>query len=56
MGNIITGVVIIGFGLLIGDSIFQGNPSMIGMVIDALGLFWLGKGVWQVVQEKRTGA
>jgi hypothetical protein len=56
MGNLITGDVIIGYGLLSGESIFQGNPSMIGMAIDALGLFWIAKGVWQIVEEKRAGS
>ena len=56
MGNLVTGVIIIVVGLLLGDSIFQGNPSMIGMAIDALGLFWIGKGIWQIVQEKRAGS
>lgn len=56
MGNIIAGVAIIGVGLLIGDSIFQGDPSILGIGFDLLGLFWIGKGVWGIVQEKRANA
>jgi hypothetical protein len=56
MGNIIAGVGIIIVGLLIGDSIFQGQMTITGLIFDGLGLFWIGKGVWGLVQERRAGA
>lgn len=48
MGNIIGGLALIGVGIAIGDSIFLGNPSVIGVGFDLLGLFWIGKGLYQM--------
>ena len=54
MGNIIAGVGLIIVGLLIGDSIFQGHMTATGIIFDGLGLFWIGKGVWGIVQANRA--
>jgi hypothetical protein len=56
MGNILAGIAIIVVGLLIGDSIFQGQMTMTGILFDGFGLFLVAKGVWGIVQEKRAGA
>ncbi len=56
MGNILAGIALIVVGLLIGDSIFQGQMTITGILFDGLGLFLIAKGVWGIVQEKRAGA
>jgi hypothetical protein len=52
MGNIIAGVVLIGIGLAIGESIFLGQITLVSVFFDGLGLFWLGKGVLGLMRER----
>ena len=44
MGSIIGGVVLIGIGLVRGSSVFMGDFSIINLVFDGLGVFWIAKG------------
>lgn len=46
IGNIVSGVVLIGVGLLMGGSIFTGNPSLFDLIFDLLGLFFIGRGIY----------
>jgi hypothetical protein len=49
VGDIITGVVLIGIGFLFGSSVFLGNPGILDYLFDGLGLFWIGKGIYRLV-------
>lgn len=55
MGNIVAGVVLIGIGLAIGESIFLGQVTVLSVFFDGLGLFWLGKGVLGMVRARQAG-
>ena len=50
VGDIIAGVVLIGIGLLMGGSVFTGNPTLLDYFFDGLGLFWIGKGIYRLVR------
>ena len=50
VGDIITGVVLIGIGFLFGGSVFLGNPGLLDWLFDGLGLFWIGKGIYRLVR------
>ena len=54
MKSIIAGIVIIGVGFAIGDSIFQGNFGPLSLFFDGLGFFWIGKGSLQLWRQRRT--
>ncbi len=54
MKNIIAGVVLIGVGLAIGDSIFLGNFGILSLFFDGLGFFWIGKGILQLWRERQA--
>lgn len=51
MGNIIAGVVLIGIGLAIGESIFLGQITLLSVFFDGLGVFWIGKGIYGMVKK-----
>lgn len=53
MKSIIAGVVLIGIGLAIGDSIFQGNFGIMSLLFDGLGFFFIGKGAYQIWRNKQ---
>jgi len=53
MRDIIAGVVLIGVGLAIGDSIFLGNFGVLSILFDGLGFFWIGKGVYGIWRNKQ---
>lgn len=55
MGSIISGLVLIGIGFAIGDSVFQGHLTLTGVIFDGLGLFWIGKGAWGLYQARNNG-
>ena len=54
MQDIFWGAVIIGVGLLLGESIFLGEVSLISVVFDGLGLFFVGKGVLAVYRQRQA--
>ncbi|MEJ2284873.1 MAG: hypothetical protein P8X85_14895 [Desulfobacterales bacterium] len=49
LGDIISGVVLIGIGFALGGSIFMGNPSWLDYFFDGLGIFWIGRGIYKMV-------
>ena len=52
MGDIIGGVVLIGIGFFLGGSVFLGQFSLINLVFDGLGTFWILKGIYKMIQER----
>lgn len=53
MKSIIAGVILIGIGFALGDSIFLGNFGILSILFDGLGLFWIGKGIFHIRREKQ---
>ena len=53
MKSIIAGAVLIGIGFGMGDSIFLGNFGVLSLFFDGLGLFWIGKGVFQLWRQRQ---
>ncbi len=53
MKSIIAGVVLIGIGFAIGDSIFLGNFGILSLFFDGLGFFWIGKGIYQLWRQRQ---
>ena len=50
LGDILSGVVLIGIGFLIGGSVFLGDATWLDYVFDGLGVFWIGKGLYKMVR------
>jgi hypothetical protein len=50
LGDIISGVVLIGIGFVVGGSVFTGDASWLDYFFDGLGLFWIGRGVYKMVK------
>ena len=48
MHNFFWGALIIAIGLFNGRSVFLGDFSVLSVAFDALGLFWIGRGVLDV--------
>ena len=53
MKSIIAGVVLIGLGFALGDSVFLGNFGILSILFDGLGLFWIGMGIFQIVRQRQ---
>jgi len=53
MKSIIAGVIIIGIGFAMGDSVFQGNFGILSLFFDGLGLFWIGTGVFRLWRQRQ---
>lgn len=53
MKSIIAGFILIGIGLAMGDSIFLGDFDVLSLVFDGLGLFWIGKGIFQLWRQRQ---
>jgi hypothetical protein len=49
IGDIVAGVVLIGIGLVWGGSIFLGTADVLDVFFDGLGLFWIVKGIYKMV-------
>jgi len=54
MGNIIAGVVLIAIGLVMGGSIFLGDFSLLNIIFDGLGIFFIIRGVIQIVRSRQA--
>ena len=54
MKSIISGVVLIGIGFAIGDSIFTGNFTVTSLFFDGLGLFFIGKGAFHLWRQRQA--
>lgn len=48
MRSIISGVILIAIGFANGDSIFLGRFDLFSIGFDALGLFWIGRGIHRI--------
>lgn len=49
LGDILSGVVLIGIGFALGGSIFTGDPTWLDYFFDGLGIFWIGRGIYKMV-------
>jgi hypothetical protein len=50
LGDIITGVVLIGIGFVVGGSVFMGDATWLDYCFDGLGIFWIGSGIYKMVR------
>ena len=50
VGDILSGVVLIGIGFAFGGSIFTGDPTWLDYFFDGLGIFWIGRGIYKMVR------
>ena len=53
MKSIIAGVVLIGIGLAMGDSIFLGDFGILSIFFDGLGFFWIGQGALHLWRQRQ---
>lgn len=51
MPNIVTGVVLIAIGLFMGSSLFYGDVTLFNIFFDGLGVFFIGRGAFQVMGQ-----
>jgi hypothetical protein len=51
MQDIFWGAVIIGIGLIMGGSVFLGDFDPVSIFFDALGVFFIGKGIVAMKNE-----
>lgn len=54
MGNIIAGVVLIAIGLVMGGSIFLGDFSLLNIIFDGLGIFFIIRGTVQIMRSRQA--
>ena len=54
MRDILTGVVLIGIGFVLGGSVFLGDFSVFNIIFDGLGVFFIVKGVIKVAKSKQA--
>ena len=50
LGDIISGVVLIGIGFVVGGSVFMGDAIWLDYLFDGLGIFWIGRGIYKMVR------
>jgi hypothetical protein len=56
MKSIFWGAVIIAIGLVRGDSVFRGDFSIVPIVFDALGVFFIIRGLVSIYRAKQQEA
>ena len=56
MRSIFWGAVIIAIGLLRGDSVFHGDFSVLTVLFDALGAFFIVRGLWSLKRGAATAS
>lgn len=49
LGDIISGVVLIGIGFVVGGSVLMGDATWLDYCLDGLGVFWIGRGIFKMV-------
>lgn len=54
MRDIITGAALIGIGFLLGGSVFLGDFSVLNIIFDGLGVFFIVKGLIKVAKSKQA--
>jgi hypothetical protein len=52
MRDIISGLVVLGIGLLTGSSILRGNFSILSILFDLFALFFIGRGLYKMVSPR----
>ena len=50
LGDIISGVVLIGIGFVVGGSVFMGDATWLDYLFDGLGIFWIARGIYKMVK------
>jgi hypothetical protein len=50
LGDIVSGLVLIGIGFVLGGSTFMGDARWLDYRFDGLGLFWIGRGIYKMVR------
>ena len=56
MRDIFWGVVIIAIGLVRGDSVFRGDFTVLSIIFDALGTFFIVRGLIRMRRAKQDAA
>lgn len=56
MRDIFWGVVIIAIGLVRGDSVFRGDFTVLSIIFDAIGTFFIVRGVVRLIRAKQGAA
>ena len=56
MKSIFWGAVIIAIGLVRGDSVFRGDFNVLSIVFDAIGVFFIIRGLVSIYQSKQQAA
>jgi len=54
MRDILTGAILIGVGFVFGGSVFMGDFSLINIIFDGLGVFFIVKGLLKVAKSKQA--
>lgn len=52
MQDIVWGLVIIAIGVFMGGSVFLGDFSLINIFFDGLGVFFIGKGSFSLMNQR----
>ena len=50
VGDIISGLVLIGIGFVVGGSVFMGDATWLDYLFDGLGIFWIARGIYKMVK------
>lgn len=56
MRDIFWGLVLIGIGLVRGDSVFRGDFTILNIVFDALGMFFIIRGIIRINRARQAAA
>ena len=56
MKSIFWGAVIIAIGLVRGDSVFRGDFNILSIIFDALGVFFIVRGLVRIYRAKQSEA
>lgn len=54
MSSIIAGVVLIAIGLVFGGSIFLGDFSLLNIIFDGLGIFFIVRGIMRIMRARQA--
>ncbi len=54
MSNVFWGLLIVSIGLISGDSVFYGDFSALTILFDAIGSFFIGRGLWVMYKQRNA--
>ena len=54
IADIFAGVALVAIGLFWGGSVFLGEAAVLDYFFDALGLFWIAKGIYKIVKNNTS--